>query len=184
MLRLKWLNRVSKKGAWAEHNSYQNANYYFLYPNAFFFNYTTNFVGVYWFRSVRSFVCPTVRPSVPHPMSALQSLQFWLDPFDVYPSYQATSEGVSRVKFLAQFQNLDFWLFVLICNFDIVLFWLGFWCESLVWVIMGRRGISERRRSRYSSLDMVVNAYHFNIFGNLYCTPQTILFGRWFLYEN
>ena len=28
-------------------------------------------------------------------------------------------------------------------NFDFVLFWLGIWCKLLVWVIMGRRGVSE-----------------------------------------
>ena len=37
----------------------------------------------------------------------------------------------SDVKFLA---------FFLICNFDFVLFWLGNWCESLVWAIMGGGG--------------------------------------------
>ena len=83
------------------------------------------------------------RPSVPHPVSALQRLQFWLDPFHIYTFYQATSEGVSRVKFLAKFQNLNFWQFFKICSFDFVLFWLGVWCESLVWVIMGRRGVSQ-----------------------------------------
>ena len=30
-----------------------------------------------------------------------------------------------------------------LCNFDFVLFWLGIWCESLVWVIMRRRGVSQ-----------------------------------------
>ena len=58
-------------------------------------------------------------------------------------SYKATSEGVSRAKFLAKFKNLKFWQFFKICNFDFVLFWLGIWCESLVWVIMGRRGVSQ-----------------------------------------
>ena len=59
---------------------------------------------------------------------------------------------MSRAKFLAKFQNLKFWQFFKICNFDFVMFWLGIWCESLVWVIMGRRGgISERRRSSCSS---------------------------------
>ena len=29
---------------------------------------------------------------------------------------------------------------VKICNFDIVLFWLGIWSELLVWVIMGSGG--------------------------------------------
>ena len=50
---------------------------------------------------------------------------------------------MSRAKFLAKFKNLKFWQFYKICNFDFVLFWLGIWCESLVWVIMGRRGVSQ-----------------------------------------
>ena len=37
----------------------------------------------------------------------------------------------------------NFGNFFKICNFDFVLFWLGIWCESLVWVIMGRRGVSQ-----------------------------------------
>ena len=40
----------------------------------------------------------------------------------MYTSYQATSEGVSGVEFLAKFQNLYFWQFFKICNFDFVLF--------------------------------------------------------------
>ena len=98
--------------------------------------------GVYWFYSVRLSICqyvrPSVHPSFQHSVSALYCLQFWLDPFHILTSYQATSEGVSHVKFLAKFQNLDFWQFIWICNFDFVLFWLGIWCESLVCVIMGR----------------------------------------------
>ena len=43
------------------------------------------------------------------------------------------------VKLFAKFQNLNFWHFFKFYNFDFVLFWLGIWCESLVWVIMGRR---------------------------------------------
>ena len=39
-------------------------------------------------------------------------------------------------------KNLKFWQIFKICNFDLVPFWLGIWCESLVWVIMGRRGVS------------------------------------------
>ena len=106
---------------------------------------TTKLLGGYigFTRSVRL----SVRPSVPRPshirpatVSALYLLQFWLDPFHIYTSYKATSEGVSRGKFLAKCQNLKFWQFFKICNFDFVLFWLGIWCESLVWVIIGRRG--------------------------------------------
>ena len=28
-------------------------------------------------------------------------------------------------------------------RFGFVVFWLGIWCESLVWVIMGRQGVSQ-----------------------------------------
>ena len=41
----------------------------------------------------------------------------------------------SRVK------NWNFGNFLNNFNFDFVLFWLGIWCESPVWVIMGRRGV-------------------------------------------
>ena len=91
--------------------------------------------GVHWFHLVRL--------SVPHPVSALLRLQFWLDPFYIYTSYQATPEGVECLKFLAELQNYNFWQFFKICNFDFVFFWLGIWCESLVWVIIGRRGVSQ-----------------------------------------
>ena len=38
------------------------------------------------------------------------------------------------------------------CYFDFVLFWLGIWYESIVWVVMGRPGVfSECRRSSCSS---------------------------------
>ena len=37
------------------------------------------------------------RPSV-RPASHVRSVQVWLDPFHVYTSYQATSEGVSHAK--------------------------------------------------------------------------------------
>ena len=48
-------------------------------------------------------VCPSIHPSNPPPVSALQRLQFWLDPFHIYTSYQTTSEGVSHVIFYATF---------------------------------------------------------------------------------
>ena len=41
--------------------------------------------------------------------------KFWLDPFHICTSYQATSEGVSRVKFFWKFKNLNFWQFLKIC---------------------------------------------------------------------
>ena len=63
---------------------------------------------------------------------------FFADPFHIYMSYQATSKGVSCLKFLAKFQNLNFWHSFLICNFDFVLFWLG----DLMWITsMGNHGV-------------------------------------------
>ena len=53
-------------------------------------------------------VCSYWETSAPHPVSSLWRLQFWLDPFHIYTSYQVTSEGVSCVKFLAKFANLTF----------------------------------------------------------------------------
>ena len=102
--------------------------------------------------SVCSPVCPFVRPSVDKIVSALYLPQFLPDPFHDCTSYQATSEGVSRVKVFVKFQNLNFWHFFGICNFDFVLLWHGIWYESIIWVIMGRWGVfAERRRSSCSS---------------------------------
>ena len=97
--------------------------------------------GVYWFHSVR----PSVRPSRVRPASRVRSVASTVLVGSI--SYlcinKATSKGVSRAKYLAKFWNLKFWQFFKICNFDFVLFWLGIWCESLVWVIMGRRRVSQ-----------------------------------------
>ena len=90
----------------------------------------------------------TVRPSVDRIVSTLYLLQYLPDPFHIYTSYQATSEGVSRVEFF--FQNsksfdkfLKFVTLTLSC-FDLRSNMNG----SIVWVIMGQRGVSsERRRS-------------------------------------
>ena len=54
--------------------------------------------AVYWFHSVRPFVCPASSVRSEH-------LQLWLDPFHIYTSYQATS-GVSCVELNAKFEFL------------------------------------------------------------------------------
>ena len=46
-------------------------------------------------------------------------------------------------NFSCKIPEMNVWQFIKICNFDFVFFWLGIWCESLVWVIMGRRGVSQ-----------------------------------------
>ena len=103
--------------------------------------------GVYWYHLVRPSVCPSVDRIV----SALYLQQYLSDPFHICTSYQATS-GVSRVMPVSKFKNLKFWQFFKICNFDFVFFWLGIQYDSMVWVIMRRRGVSsERRRSSCSS---------------------------------
>ena len=105
--------------------------------------------GVYWYHLVRL----SVRPSVDRIVSALYLQQYSSDPFHICTSYQATSEGVWRVMPVSKFKNLKFLRIFKICNFDFVIFWLGIQYDSMVWVIMRRRGVSsERRCSSCSSL--------------------------------
>ena len=91
-------------------------------------------------------LCPCVRPSrILCPLCSTYSpawIQF------IFIHFIKQLQNVCCVQ--SFLQNLNFWQFLKICNF--VLFWLGIWCESLVWVIMGRwGGISERRCSSCSS---------------------------------
>ena len=58
---------------------------------------------------------------------------------------------MSFVKFFAKLKNLNFWQIFQSCNFDSVLFWLGIWYESIVWVIMGRQGFFSQHRHSSSS---------------------------------
>ena len=73
--------------------------------------------------------CPSVRPSVcpsvDRIVSALYLQQYSSDPFHICTSYQATSEGVSRVMFVSILKKLKFWRFFLICNLTLFSFDLG-----------------------------------------------------------
>ena len=77
-------------------------------PQPYYTHRTTKLLGGYigFTPSVR----PSVRPFVPHsyPLCSAYSSEFWLDPFHIYTAYQATSEGVSHVKFIAKFEFLAF----------------------------------------------------------------------------
>ena len=53
--------------------------------------------------SRRPSICPSVRPSLDKTVAALYLPQYWLDAFHICTSYQATSEGVSRVRVIAKF---------------------------------------------------------------------------------
>ena len=123
--------------------------------------------GAYWFHSVHLSVRPSVRPSV-CPASCVHSVAptVLVGSISYLHILSITSKGMSHVKFLAKLKKLNFWQFLKICNFDFVFFWLGIWCESLAWVIIGRKasGISERRRSSCSSWTclpkIVASTYH------------------------
>ena len=105
----------------------------------------------------------SVCPSVDRIVSALYLQQYSSDPFHICTSYQATSEGVSRVMPVSKFKNLKFWRIFKICNFDFVIFWLGIQYDSMVWVIMRRRGVSsERRRSSCSSSGLIYRYFKLN----------------------
>ena len=78
--------------------------------------------------------------SVDRIMSALYLQQYSLDPFDIWTSYQATSEGVWGVRFVAKYKGLKFWQILEIGNFNFVFLWLGIQYDSIVWVIMRRWG--------------------------------------------
>ena len=92
---------------------------------------STKLIGGY--TGITLSVRPSVCPSVDRIVSALYLQEYSSDPFHICTSYQATSEGVSRVMPISKFKNL--------IQYD-----------SMVWVIMRRRGVSsERRRSSCSS---------------------------------
>ena len=94
--------------------------------------------------SLRPSVCRSVRPSVPRPSRIPCPLcSFYSSGWThfIFMHLIKQLEKVCRVQsFLQNFKIWNFDNFFEICNFDFALFWLGIWCESLVWVIMGWRG--------------------------------------------
>ena len=87
-------------------------------------------------------VRPSVRSSV-RPASSVRSVAPTVLVGSISYLYILSSYFRSCVACKAswKFSKFEFLAFIFqICNFDFVLFWLGIWCESLVWVIMGRRG--------------------------------------------
>ena len=80
-------------------------------------------------------LCPSVRP--PHISCLLCSAYSsgWIHFIFIHL--------IEQLQKVCGLQNFKIWIsgnFLKICNFDFVLFWLGIWCESQVWVIMGRWG--------------------------------------------
>ena len=86
----------------------------------------------------------SVRPSVPRPSRIPCPLcSFYSSGWIHFIFIHLIKELYKVCRMQGFLQNLKFWQFFKICNFDFVLFWLGIWCESLVWVIMGRQGVSQ-----------------------------------------
>ena len=84
----------------------------------------------------------SVRPSrIPCPLCSFYS-SGWIHFIFMHLIRQL--QKVCRMQsFLQNFKIWNFGNLKKNCNFDFMLFWLGIWCESLVWVIMGRRGVSQ-----------------------------------------
>ena len=122
LIELKFLWVYSMNMGWYTQNAIFIVSHVWVY-------YTPRFNeverGVYWFYLVRLSVCLSVCLSVDRIVSSLYLQQYSSDPFHICTSYQATSAGVSRVKFVSPFKNLKFWQILKICNFDFVFFWLG-----------------------------------------------------------
>ena len=89
---------------------------------------------VYWFHSVH----PSVRPSV-HPASCVRSVA---PPVLIRSISYLHILSSNFIRYVACKVSSKISIFY-VCNFDFVLNWLGIWCESLVWVIMGQRGVSQ-----------------------------------------
>ena len=100
--------------------------------------------------SHRPSVCPSIGPSIPLSVSpSVCGQNRFCSVSSTIPvgsiSYlhilSSNFRGVLRVRVIAKFWN--FWQILEICNFDFVFLWHELWCESLVWVTLGRREVSQ-----------------------------------------
>ena len=99
--------------------------------------------GVYWFHSVH----PSVRPSVPPSVrpSVRLSVRLSIRPASRVHSVAPTVlvGSISYLHILSSTIGRCVTCKVSCKISKFVLFWHGIWCESLVWVIMGRPGVSQ-----------------------------------------
>ena len=99
--------------------------------------------------SLRPSICPfvgtSVRPSRVRPTSGVRSVASTVLVGSISYLYILSSNFRRCVgcKVSCKISKFEVLAIFKICNFDFVLFWLGIWCESLVWVIMGQRGVSQ-----------------------------------------
>ena len=98
---------------------------------------------VYWFHSIHLSVHLSIRLSI-CPSRILCPLCRAYSSCWIYVIFIHLIKQLQKVcKVTCKILNLNFWQFFKICNFDFVLFWLGIWCEPLVWIIMGWWGVSQ-----------------------------------------
>ena len=122
--------------------------------------------GVYWYHLVRLSVCGQNRVRSVSSTILIGSISY----LDIL-----LSNFRRCVVCYACFKIQKFGIF-LICNFDFVLFWLGIQYDSMVWVIMRRRGVSsERRRSSCSSFQLVPKRHRIVISSS----PTALVFEGW-----
>ena len=124
---------------------------------------STKLMGVYWSHLVHL----SVFSSVDRIVSALYLPQYSPDPFHIYTSHQASSEGVSHVKCFSKLKNLKFWQILWLC---FVFTWDPIWINR-----MGNHGVgvgvsSECRRSSCSSFDV-------------WCSGRLQYLLAWFCYQ-
>ena len=87
--------------------------------------------GVYWFHLVRLSVCGQNRVRSVSSTILIGSISY----------LHILSSNFRRcVVCNVCFKIQKFWRILEICNFDLVFFWLGIQYDSMVWVIMRRRG--------------------------------------------
>ena len=86
-----------------------------------------------------------------------------------------------RIHFIFAHLIKQFWRIFLICNFDFVFFWLGIQYDSMLWVIIRRRGVSsERRRSSCNSIPGYGITINFDTcYGSINVVPYANLYGKW-----
>ena len=119
----------------------------------FYTLHSTNLKGVYWFHLVCLSICPSV-----HLWTESCPLCIFCNTCRIHFLCTHLIKQLQKVfhmyHFFSKFRSLKFWQILSICNFDFVKFDLGSnmnW--SVVWVIMGRQGVSsECRRSSCSSI--------------------------------
>ena len=84
----------------------------------------------------------SIRPSgIPCPLCSAYSFG-WIH-FIFIHLIEQLQKVCRMLRFLQNIKICNLCNFFKICNYDFVFFWFGIWCESLVWFIMGRQGVSQ-----------------------------------------